>query len=120
MKEFYSLEEIKHKIDHMKTMDEESKNILNSLLACINHMGKDIEDLKEQLSETLEYAELLEQDMDNIKEEMFGEEIFTNFEEEEDYTYVEVKCNNCGENIYVENDLMKEHLICPNCENSLF
>ncbi len=120
MKDFYPLEEIKDKINNIESMDEESKNILNSLLVYINHMGKDIEDLKEQLSETLEYAELLEQDMDSIKEEMFGEEIFHSFDEEEDFSYVEVKCNNCGENIYVEDDLMKEHLICPNCESPLF
>lgn len=120
MKDCYSLEDIKNKVSDNDSMDQDTKIILNSLLIHINDMSNEITDLQKRLNETLEYAELLEQDMDNIKEEMFGEEIFDTFDEEEEFTYVEVKCNNCGENIYVENDLMKEHLFCPNCENKLF
>lgn len=119
MKDNQRLESVNKMIRKLEG-NEEVKEILSNLMLHIENMTDEIQELKEKLQDTLEYAEFLEQDMDNIKEEIFGEEIVPSQEDDEEFIYVEVKCSKCGENIYVEDDLMKEHLHCPNCDNKLF
>ncbi len=107
-------------IDSLNITDNSIKDILIAMIKQINSLNEEVSTLKAKLEETAEYAELLEQDMDRIKEEIFGEEILDPTEEKEDFEYVEIKCSNCGESIYVEKALMNEAVYCPNCDNKLF
>ncbi len=114
----FHLENLLQMIEKSSTLGD-GKEIIKLLVSMVSDLSKDVEELKEKLSDTLEYAELLEQDMDTIKEELFGEGIFEGIEEEDDYKYTEVKCDNCHESIYVEEELLKEKLHCPNCDKEL-
>ncbi|WP_426349443.1 hypothetical protein ACPWSR_17155 [Alloiococcus sp. CFN-8] len=116
--EKFQLNEIKAKLA-ASDFTKDNKDILIFLIDKVQELTEELAIVNAKLTDTLEYAELLEQDMDNVKEELFGVNSFDAEEDEGEYNYTEIQCKTCGENIYVEEALLKEKLSCPNCNGEL-
>lgn len=93
--------------------------VLIEMVDILNDMASEIECVKDSQDDIEEYMGALDEDLEDVENEIYGED--DEDEDDEDEGYVDVKCPNCGEVVYVENDILEEEkkIECPNCGKSI-
>lgn len=87
----------------------EMLDVMSDIVDAMDEFRREYEDFKI-------YVESIDDDLLDLEEDMYGED------EEEDY--VEVRCDNCGENVYFEADWLDEEdvieIVCPKCNEVVY
>jgi len=96
----------------------EGKIIVN-IIDVLDDIVKAIAELEASQAELDEYVETLEQDLSDVEQRVFG---FDEDEEDEDTSYIEVECPNCGETVYFDEEIFEDEdeLMCPNCHEVIY
>ena len=92
--------------------DTKEARLLLSIVDMLEDFVDIMADIQENQEELEEYIESIDEDIADIEDEMFA------FEDEEDFNTVEVSCPNCGETIYVDEELICDEdieIVCPRC-----
>ncbi len=86
----------------------------------MDNVQKNLENLKEILESNKELNNPFNKKLLEVVNELFDEVTFEELEEYED-EYVEIKCSNCNNPLYVEKSALdnKESLSCPYCTKEI-
>ena len=86
---------------------KEGKLLLN-IIDALEEFAEVIDDIDEDLSELDDAVLDLEEDLTSLEDDFYDE------------TYIdEFECPECGETIYLDEDMLDEPIICPNCGKEL-
>jgi DNA-directed RNA polymerase subunit RPC12/RpoP len=113
------LKNLEDKISCIKNPNDEYNAILFDMLGIIEEIVSDVSDLNKNYDEINDYVTVLDENLGNIEEELFGFEVEES--EFEDFEYLDISCEVCGEQIAIEKSLLNEgsSLECPNCHNKI-
>jgi DNA-directed RNA polymerase subunit RPC12/RpoP len=113
------LKNLEDKISCIKNPNDEYNAILFDMLGIIEEIVADVSDLNKNYDEINDYVTVLDENLGNIEEELFGFEVEES--EFEDFEYLDISCEVCGEQIAIEKSLLNEgsSLECPNCHNKI-
>ena len=101
---------LKGYVEGIKLDETKQENqILLKIIDILNDMSLELEDLNEQVDTLNDYAEELDEDLGDVEEYLFDDD------EGDDEDFYEVECPNCGEKIYIDEDLDNDEIECPNC-----
>lgn len=117
------MKEIKEKIDGLahkiSKVDNSNKEILEDIVEILKGITKAVEitNLKQDyLEENLKY---IDEDLSDIQGELFEEVSIEDLIEMDD-EFVEIKCNNCNQTLFVEKETIdnKKSINCPFCHRN--
>ncbi|QGT98949.1 hypothetical protein SYNTR_0356 [Candidatus Syntrophocurvum alkaliphilum] len=99
--------------------------ILSGMLEVLNEIADRITDIEEDFEDMKEYVESIDEDLCVLEEDIYDEMDFDNdYLYSEDTDYVELSCDDCGEPIYFESDVLDVddvvEIICPKCNEVVF
>lgn len=98
-------------------IDKSSKDgrIFTEITDILGDMASEIEYVEESQLDMEEYLDAFDEDLQHLEGAVYDDE--DDDEDDEDDDFMSVKCPNCGENIYMENDMIEngEKIECPSC-----
>lgn len=104
-------------------LDKESKEakIFDAMFDILEDMALTVTDIVEDLSSVEELVDAIDEDLDELEEYVFcGDEDFCGCCDSEDDELFEVECPSCGEEIYLDEEMLDEEFIeCPACGEKL-
>jgi len=97
---------------------KEGKAIVQ-IIEVLKHISIELEDISENQRELEEYLNDLDEDLAYVEDDLY--DIEDDYEDEDLDDFVELKCGNCGEVIYVDAGIIddREEITCPNCHEVL-
>ena len=110
---------MKEKVAYLKGMAEgmnigsEGKDkLLSAMISTMDEMADAIDENEAAMAEIDECLDDIYDELDNIDDYLSDDD-----SEEDDDDFVELQCPECGETIYVDEDMLEsgEELLCPNC-----
>jgi len=114
------MNELKEKIAYLAGMakgleiDTSTKEgkLLTAIVDALVDIANVIKDIDEDIDELSELVYDMDEDLGEIETEVYGED-----GEDDDDDFFEVKCPNCNENVFIDEDMLssRESIICPNC-----
>lgn len=102
-------------------LDKESKEakIFEAMFDILEDMALTVSDIDEDLSSVEELVDAIDEDLDELEEYIFCDE-------DDDFCgccddeLFEVECPSCGEEIYLDDEMLDEEFIeCPSCGEKL-
>jgi predicted RNA-binding Zn-ribbon protein involved in translation (DUF1610 family) len=96
--------------------DEETKEgkIIKAMIDLLDDIALSVADLEDGFDELSEQVDIIDEDLGNVEEDLYGDE--DEDEDDEDEELYEVECPNCGDTIYLDEDMIQEEKMeCPNC-----
>ena len=110
-------------------IDKASKEgkVIVEIADILSDMASETEYLKESQFDMEEYLDALDEDLQDVENTVYDEDDeeenddddYDDEEDDED-DFISIKCPNCSENIYVEQDMINDEKIkCPNCGKSI-
>lgn len=100
-------------VEGIKLDESKQENqILVKIIDILNDMSLELEDLNESVDTLNDYAEELDEDLGDVEEYLYDDD---DDDDDDDEEFYEVECPNCGEKIYVDEDLDNDEIECPNC-----
>lgn len=93
--------------------------ILSEIAAILNEVSEEIEILHEDDADLEEYVDNIDEDLADVEELLYDEDYDDINEEDDDF--VEIKCSNCGETVYIDENILnnEKSITCPNCHNAI-
>ena len=92
--------------------------LLSAIVDVLDNMAAEIAEIEEAADEQAELLDIIDEDLGNLEEDFYGAE-----EDEDDCgddDLYEVTCPNCGDQIYLDEDMLLEgDTVCPNCGQTL-
>ena len=95
-------------------LDKESKEakIFDAMFDILEDMALTVTDIDEDLSSVEELVDAIDEDLDELEEYVFcGDEDFCDCCDCEDDELFEVECPSCGEEIYLDEEMLDEEVI---------
>lgn len=89
----------------------ESK-LIKAMLDVLDDMAYSISDLEEEVESLNDYIEEIDEDLGDVEEFLFDDD---SDDEDLDEDFAEVECPHCGEQIFVDDSIDPNDVICPNC-----
>lgn len=85
---------------------------VNQIIEVLKQMAEEIEMISENQLELEEYLNDIDEDLAYVEDDLYDIE-----DDYEDDDFVELKCGNCGETVYVDPGIVEdnEKITCPNC-----
>ena len=102
--------------------------ILAAIIDVLDDVAYEISDLQEALGEIGEQVDMIDEDLDALEEIVYEDDECgcedEDDEDDEDYEIdgdlYEVTCPNCGDTIYLDEDMIDEgEMACPGCGENL-
>jgi DNA-directed RNA polymerase subunit delta len=93
---------------------------ITQIVEALKQISLEIEDISENQRELEEYLDDIDEDLAYVEDELY--DIEDDYDEEEDYDdFVEMKCEKCGEVVYVDAGILEdgEEITCPNCHGAI-
>jgi len=91
--------------------------MIEEMLAVMADMAGAIGRLEEDMEEIRDYVESLDDGLCQLEDDIYGDE-------EEETEYIELRCQNCGEDVFFESDLLDDddviEIVCPRCHEVVF
>ncbi|QEK12139.1 hypothetical protein FQB35_06990 [Crassaminicella thermophila] len=107
-------------------LSEESKEgkLLLNMLDVLEDFADAINEVHDDVKDLDDYVETIDEDLAAVEDEVF-EEIDTEEFNEDDIDFIEVKCPNCKEIIYLDENLLNNQddeteVICPSCHEKIY
>lgn len=92
--------------------------IIHKIVEVLDSFADAIVDLEEEQADLIEYVESIDEDLADMEDDIYEDED-TEEENDEDFSYVEMECPNCGDLVDIDEDLLYNDeidIICPNCQ----
>lgn len=123
--------------DGMDFSSTKEKRFNIELIEVLSEIARSVDEIEEISYETQEYLENLDEDLGELEEDFYDDNdchcdvndldkdncYYENFEEEnyEDDDFLETKCLNCNEIVYIDKSLLSNEgkVECPNCRASI-
>lgn len=115
-------------VDGMEFNNTKEKRFNIELIEVLSEIARAVD-------ETEEYLENLDEDLGELEEDFYGDNCHCNVEDldednyyyedfDEDYEdddFLEIKCSNCNEIVYIDKSLLSDEgkVECPNCRASI-
>ena len=118
------MDNVRKNLENLKESLESNTELNNpfnkKLLEVVNELFDEVEAIQVNLESVTEDLSLINDDLSEVQEELFEEVTFEELEEYED-EYIEIKCSNCNNPLYVEKSALdnKESLSCPYCTKEI-
>lgn len=97
-----------------------SGKIIVEMLSVISDIVKTMDRFRNDYEDFKIYVESIDEDLLDLEEDIYGDEE----EDEDDENYIEVRCDNCGEDVYFESDWLEEddviEVVCPKCNEVVY
>lgn len=107
-------------------LEKQSKEgkIIKEMVDILKYIGEEFEEIKESHKEIEEYVDVLDEDLSMIEDEIYDEAYDNDdddFDEEDIENFVNLKCPNCNETLYIDAGIMhsKDKILCPNCRKDI-
>ncbi|PTM58516.1 CD1247 N-terminal domain-containing protein [Desmospora activa] len=95
--------------------------VLKKMLAVLDELAEENEQLQLRLSELEEYVEAVDEDLNELELILYDEEQRGD-EEEEDVGYWEMECPYCHQQVLIDDEYLGDEevdIVCPQCERGL-
>jgi len=120
------MDTIKQKVSYIRGLvdgleiDESTKEgkVLLAIIDALEEIADGIEDMDAAYAELDDYVEAIDEDLADLEKEVYGDEC----DDDDDDGFIEVKCPNCNETVYLDEDLFDdedEEIMCPNCHEPI-
>lgn len=101
-------------------VDEATKEgrIIKAVVDVLDNMALSVSDMEENLSELSEQVDAVDEDLEDIEKDFYGDEDDEDDDndEDDDVDYYEVTCPNCGEKVYLDDEILSDGAPkCPKC-----
>lgn len=97
--------------------------IIAGMLGVLQELAEEVLSMKCDMEAFKEYVENIDDDLFNLEERVMNSQEDDSYYDEDD-DVIEVKCANCGEELYFEADLLEDEdvieIICPECNEVVF
>lgn len=118
----------------MELEDKKQGKLLLAIIDTLDSMAQTIADNEAELTELTAQVDEIDEDLATVEDDFYGDEDeFYDDEDEDDHCdcgcedddeeeeeFYEVECPECGETIYLDEDLLKEDfIVCPNCNTEI-
>lgn len=93
--------------------------VLIEIINVLKDMANEVSKISETQKDMHDYIDAMDEDLASLQDDVYDNE-FEAFEDEED-NFVEIKCSNCGDTVYIDKDILdkRENVTCPNCHNDV-
>lgn len=111
--------------DGMDFTDIKKEQLINGIIDVLDDIAIAVSEVDETSYEIQEYLESIDEDLGQLEEDFYQDEndYFCDDIEEnlKDDDFIETRCSNCNEIIYVDRSLLnkKGKTECPNCNASI-
>ena len=93
------------------TAETEKGKLMLAMIDTLEAFAEQAEETEEALHELQEVVDELDSDVGDLEEALLSEA-----EDEDDDDFFEIKCPGCGEELYIDGDILEEgSLECPKC-----
>ena len=120
--------ELKEKVAFIKGLMEgmefdittKEGKVLNAVVELLDQMADSVVQIDEDVDQLYDEVDALSEDLEDVESCVYGDEDDDEDEDDYDEEYeaglYEITCPNCGEVVYVDEDMLAdENLACPNC-----
>ncbi|KAB3537374.1 hypothetical protein F8154_03530 [Alkaliphilus pronyensis] len=109
----------------LKGSSKEGKLLL-SVIDILEDYADAIVEISQEQDDLSEYVEALDEDLMDVEDELFEEDDYDDYDDydddEDDVEFAEVECPYCGDELYVDEDLLEEEEVevaCPKCNRTI-
>ena len=98
-------------------LDPENKQdkLIKAIIDVLDDVSLSISDLEDTYAELSEQVDAVDEDLAMLEDDYFGD-YEDDDDDMDDEEYYEVECPQCGDHIYLDEDLLEEgNMDCPNC-----
>lgn len=102
-------------------LDASSKEgkLLHAIIDVLDDIAFEVSDMQEVVGELGEQLDMIDEDLDGLEEIVYGDdddEDDDDDEQHDDANLYEIVCPNCGDNIYLDEEMVDEgEMNCPSC-----
>lgn len=102
----------------INTTTKEGK-ILTEIVNVLKVMAEEVDEISESQKDVEDYIDAMDEDLASLQDDVYDND-YESFEDEGD-NFVQLKCSNCGDDVYVDKDIIKqkEKITCPNCHSAM-
>lgn len=116
------MQDISEKVSYLQGLSEglniregsPQGKIISGMLGVLDEIANAITEVQDQVDELHEYVESMDEDLQELEDKRL----------DEDMEYLEMRCHNCGEDIYFESEVLDDEdtveIICPYCDEVVF
>lgn len=103
-------------------IDDSTKEgkLLSAIVDVLDDMAAEIEEIEETADEQAELIDIIDEDLGSLEEDFYEEDDEDDCDCCDDGDLYEVTCPTCGDEIYLDEDMLLEgDTVCPNCGEKL-
>ena len=94
--------------------------LLNAIVDVLDDISFELADTQEIVGELSDQVDMIDEDLESVEDYLYDDEDEDEDDEDDDEDIFEVTCPNCGETIYVDDEMLDEGEIeCPCCHENL-
>ncbi|MFO7318247.1 MAG: hypothetical protein C0P71_000750 [Bacillota bacterium] len=101
-----------------------ARTVWDHLLTVCDELADGLSELEAAQGDLAAYVEAIDSDLYDLEEEVYGEELFDDEDEELDDPVVRTECPRCGEEVYFDEELLYDdgdvEISCPECGEVLY
>ncbi|WPC40922.1 CD1247 N-terminal domain-containing protein [Clostridium sp. JS66] len=98
------------------TTTKEGK-VLTEIINVLKVIAEEVDEISESQKYMEDYIDAIDEDLSSLQDDMYDDDY--ELCEDEGDNFIQLKCSNCGDDVYVDKDIVKqkEKITCPNCHN---
>ena len=107
--------------------DSDMGKIVLKLIDIVDDLAHDLTDAEERADVMADYIDELDHDLGEVEEYVYGDDCDCCddddcdccCDDDDDDDLYELECPNCGEKIYITEDMLNGSIECPNCNTKI-
>lgn len=94
--------------------------LLNAIVDVLDDISFELADTQEIVGELSDQIDMIDEDLESVEDYLYDEDDEDDDDEDDDEDIFEVTCPNCGDTIYLDDEMLDMGEIeCPNCHENL-
>lgn len=107
--------------------DSDMGKIVLKLIDIVDDLAHDLTDAEERADVMADYIDELDHDLGEVEEYVYGDDCDCSddddcdccCDDDDDDDLYELECPNCGDKIYITEDMLNGSIECPNCNTKI-
>lgn len=99
--------------------DSDMGKIVLKLIDIVDNLAHDLTDAEERADVMADYIDELDHDLGEVEEYVYGDDCDCCCDDDDDDDLYELECPNCGDKIYITEDMLNGSIECPNCNTKI-
>lgn len=98
------------------TTTKEGK-VITEIINVLKVIAEEVDEISESQKDMEDYIDAIDEDLSSLQDDIYDDDY--ELCEDEGDNFIQLKCSNCGDDVYVDKDIIKqkEKITCPNCHN---